>query len=342
MLDERELGVRAGEHAGRDFRAGVAVDTGRIDEKRARSISGNRRPGSAILATSIGPKRQRRPALCCKMVGLLMRIRISRPIFAVQLALCHAACGSDAANTPGPSAGGSSGSGGASAGSGGSSAGSAGSGGSGSPGLFAECGGKIVDSQTGTVNADEYRRQARLWDRRTIDCRLGPKFVDLHPGDAHPRATAYEPEHKPATGGHCVRPTSSAGPAAEIATTAPHPGRRCTRPTTAPAPARSVQNYADEKGVICESIQSGGWLGGPHPDPGLPAWTQALGRAVLLPNGFSQTEYWQTNAGITIFPDGLAGATGNQTSGDSKPDFELPKNKVPTAVAVSSIMSSPS
>ena len=37
-----------------------------------------------------------------------------------------------------------------------------------------------------------------------------------------------------------------------------------------------------------------------------------------------------------IFPDGLVGATGNQTSGDSKPYFELPKNKVPTAVAVSS------
>jgi len=96
-----------------------------------------------------------------------------------------------------------------------------------------------------------------------------------------------------------------------------------------------IQNYAYENGTICESIQSGSWLGGPHPDPGLVVWAQELGRAVTLPNGFSQTEFWETNAGIMTFPDGLVGATGNQTSGDSKPYFELPPNKVPTAVAVS-------
>jgi hypothetical protein len=78
-----------------------------------------------------------------------------------------------------------------------------------------------------------------------------------------------------------------------------------------------IQNYAYEKGVICESIQSGGWLGGPRPDPGLTTWTAKVGRPVRLPSGFSQTEFWETNAGIMIFPDGLVGATGNQTSGDS-------------------------
>jgi len=55
---------------------------------------------------------------------------------------------------------------------------------------------------------------------------------------------------------------------------------------------------------------------------------------VRLPSGFAQTEFWETNAGIMIFPDGLLGATGNQTSGDTKPYFEFPANKVPTAVAV--------
>lgn len=42
----------------------------------------------------------------------------------------------------------------------------------------------------------------------------------------------------------------------------------------------------------------------------------------------------ETNAGIMIFPDGLVGATGNQTAGDSKPYLELPANKVPTSVAL--------
>jgi hypothetical protein len=71
------------------------------------------------------------------------------------------------------------------------------------------------------------------------------------------------------------------------------------------------------------------------PDPGLTTWATALGRPVLLPNGFNQTEYVQTNAGIMIFPDGLLGATGNQTAGDTKPFFQFPANKVPTAVALS-------
>ena len=209
-----------------------------------------------------------------------MRIRISRPIFALQLALCHAACGSDAANTPGSSSGGSAGSGGSSAGSGGSSAGSAGGGGAGAPGSFADCGGRIVDSQTKTVNADEYRRQARLWDRATIDCRLGPKFVELHPGDADARATAYEPEHKQATGGYLCPRYELSGTCSGNCDYGSTAGQVLYAPDdSAGTGVDRIQNYAYEKGVICESIQSGGWLGGPHPDPGLTGLDASAGPA---------------------------------------------------------------
>ena len=51
-----------------------------------------------------------------------------------------------------------------------------------SPAAFAECGGKIFDD-SGKFDAAEYAKQARLWDRAAIDCRLGPKFDFYHPGD---------------------------------------------------------------------------------------------------------------------------------------------------------------
>jgi hypothetical protein len=200
---------------------------------------------------------------------------------------------------------------------------------------FAPCGGAIVDAVSGAVKADEYQRQARLWDRATIDCRLGPKFSDLNSGAGPARPTAYEPMHQTASGGFLCPSYELSGACSGSCDYGSTAGQVLYAPDVAGnSGVDRIQNYAYEKGVICESIQSGGWLGGPHPDPGLTTWSTALGRPVLLPNGFSQTEFWETNAGIMIFPDGLVGATGNQTSGDSKPYFQLPPNKVPTAVAV--------
>ena len=166
-----------------------------------------------------------------------MRIRISRPIFAVQLALCHAACGSDAANTPGPSAGGSSGSGGSSAGSGGSSAGSAGSGGSGIPGSFAECGGKTSTAKLERSTPTSTGDKPGSGTAKPSIAGSGPSSWTsiLVMPIPDPRLTNRNTSRQPAA--TCAPPTSSAGPAAETATTAPQPGRCCTRPTTPPGPA---------------------------------------------------------------------------------------------------------
>lgn len=200
---------------------------------------------------------------------------------------------------------------------------------------YAECGGAIFDAD-GNLDAAEYARQARLWDAATIDCRLGPTFDELHGDVEEDRPTAWEPPHDQPSGylcpfselsGECANGNCDYGSTSGQVLYAPD--------DAAGTGVDRVQNYAYENGHICESIHSGGWLGGPHPDPGLTTWSEALGRPVLLPNGFAQTEFIETNAGVMIFPDGLVGATGNQTAGDTKPYFELPPNKVPTAVSVS-------
>lgn len=199
---------------------------------------------------------------------------------------------------------------------------------------FAACGGAIfVD---GALDPAEYSKQARLWDRATIDCRLGPKFADLNMGVDDPRPTAWEPEHLAANGGYLCPTYELSGACDGGCDYGSTSGQVLYAPDAVGGTGVDrMQNYAYENGVICESIQQGGWLGGPQPDPGLTTWTEALGRPVLLPNGFNQTEYVETNAGIMIFPDGLLGATGNQTAGDTKPFFQFPANKVPTAVAIS-------
>jgi hypothetical protein len=214
--------------------------------------------------------------------------------------------------------------------------GGAGDGGASGASAFAACGGAIVDS-AGVVNAAEYARQARLWDRATIDCRLGPKFAELHGAAEDPRPTAYEPPHQVPTGEKYLCPRYElSGTCTGTCDYGSTSGQVLYAPDGADgAGVERVQSYAYEHGMICESILAGGWLGGPRPEPALKTWADRVGRPVRLPNGLAQTELMETNGGIMIFPDGLVGATGNQHGSASKPYVQLPPNKVPTAVAVS-------
>jgi hypothetical protein len=237
--------------------------------------------------------------------------------------LAIVACGGDSAT-------------GSSSGSSGSS-GASGSSGTVSPATFFDaCGGRIVDPASGAVDPAEYKVQARKWDRATIDCRLGPKYADLNGAKDDPRPVAWARPHQSGTGVLCktfeLQGTCSGN--CDFGSTSGQALYADDDPSL--LGVYRVQTYGYERGVICESPQTGGYLGGPHPDPGVVAFAKAAGEPVRLPNGFSQTEMRETNAGIMIFPNGVVGATGNQTAGASYPSFRLPPSKVPTAVAVTS------
>lgn len=210
-------------------------------------------------------------------------------------------------------------------------------------GFFDACGGRIVDKVTGSIDPAEYRRQATLWDRATIDCRLGPKFTDLHPGVADDRPTAYQPptahDDKRYGGQDYQLGTIDVNchpPQCDYGSTV---GQVFYAPDDPSDPGMDrVQTYDYEFATIAESPQQGGWLGGaPHPDPAVPIWEAALGRKVQGPPvGIGRTEYVETGDGIVAFVDGVVGTAGTQTSGSTNPYLVLPKNKVPTAVAVTS------
>lgn len=198
---------------------------------------------------------------------------------------------------------------------------------------YAACGGLVVKSD-GSIDGAEYVKQARLWDADTIDCRLGPKYESFDHAGEPAAPTAWEPEHIDNPGGYLCKKYEMSGTCSGSCDYGSTAGQILFAAPPGEPGVDRVQTYGYENGTICESPQQGGWLGGPHPDPALTQWQSELGRPVLLPNGFHQTELYQTNGGILIFPDGLVGATGNQTSGGSNPHALLPSNKVPTAVAV--------
>src|SRR3954469_12498724 len=70
-------------------------------------------------------------------------------------------------------------------------------------GAFDACGGKIVKVD-GSIDAAEYKKQAASFDPATLDCRLGPTFAPLHPGDSDStRPMAAELPLTPRTGDLC-------------------------------------------------------------------------------------------------------------------------------------------
>jgi hypothetical protein len=196
------------------------------------------------------------------------------------------------------------------------------------------CGSRVVD-QDGAINAKEYQAQARRWDRETIDCRLGPSLQDFPDEAAKPRPSAWEATHTPNPSGYLCKQIELSGACASGCDYGSTAGQVLYAPDDKDsAGVDRVQTYAYENGTICESPQMGPWLGGPSPDPGIEKWNAEIGERLPLPNGFHQTDLYQTNGGILIFPNSVIGATGNQTAGGTFPWIRLPENKVPTAVAV--------
>jgi hypothetical protein len=207
-------------------------------------------------------------------------------------------------------------------------------GGGSQPDFFDACGGKIVDPKTGAIDAEEYTRQATLWDRATIDCRLGPKFDVYHPNDADgARPTATEVPKQPFPGGYLCKEYQYGTPqgGGDYGSTS---GQVAYAPDDAADPGLDrVQTAGWEKGVECYQPVQGGYLGGPHPDPGIAAW--AKDHADLgLPVAMGKTEMVETGDGMVVFKDGVVAMTGTQTSGSTHPAFQLPTGKVPTSVAL--------
>ena len=216
-------------------------------------------------------------------------------------------------------------------------AGAAGAGAGASTGsAFDACGGKIVKAN-GEIDAAEYARQAGLWDAATIDCRLGPSYDSLHPGDADAaRPMAAELPTQSNDGGYLCKQFQFGEVGACQGSCFGSTSGQVAYATSDASDAGldRLQTYGWENAVSCIQPVHEGYLGGPHPDPGIPVWQAAAGPTVRMPNALARTHFTETNDAVLTFVDGVVAATGTQTSGDTKPFSQLPANKIPTAVAL--------
>jgi hypothetical protein len=222
---------------------------------------------------------------------------------------------------------------------------------------YSACGGRIFDPTTGALDPAEYDRQAHLWDRDAIDCRLGPTWAELHPGGVDDRPTLFEPAHDPARlcGGGSAFQTYEFG-ATGCPNSCPDGSGIDYLSTSAQvgyepdlATAFGVDRLTTF-GVIGQLVAVGPQFGPPrestHPDqdllaPGWPARGFSSRQLVALARARSTGGYAGHQA-LGVFEDGFVGGLGTITDGVSggldilQVGFDFPDHLVPTAVAISS------
>lgn len=76
------------------------------------------------------------------------------------------------------------------------------------------------------------------------------------------------------------------------------------------------------------------WNSGFRPEPTLPAWQKASGGDLGVPIAMARGIGGWANSGVAIFSSGLVATAGTVTAEGSNPIFRFPKNKLPTAIAI--------
>jgi hypothetical protein len=200
----------------------------------------------------------------------------------------------------------------------------------------------VVDG-SGAVNPSAYRREAYAGDLATMYRRLGPDYAYYHkdlskdPSEKFP--TIWKPEDKTLKfEGH---------PSWTFQV-----GDRKTYETDGNAETDAQALYVPEKGGDPGIDRIKTWifvrdLKGNfsfalkpyvafHPEPaaGDQRWKAAAGGRIGAPIATARARVPQKICSITVFTSGLVGAMGTGTSGYSNPCMMLPRNKVPTGVAV--------
>jgi hypothetical protein len=194
--------------------------------------------------------------------------------------------------------------------------------------------------------------QARAWDRETIDCRLGPRWSEVHTGDEpDTRPDLWEPPVDPAKycGGDNTMNTYEFGPN--------DCSSECSQPTDTYGSVSAQVFYLpdDPSDPGADRVLAHAWelarvavrpqpsTGGSHPDPALASarWPSI---GFSDPHPFAQARApfagnW-ANSAMTLFRDGFVGPMATRTTGvpsGNEVGFRFPDNLAPTAVAMTTM-----
>lgn len=200
-------------------------------------------------------------------------------------------------------------------------------GGPGSDDPAAACGAMIFDPATGEIDVDEYVLQARKWDRETIDCRLGPRFSDVHDAnEPDTRPDLWEPPVDPA------KVCTDDGAMGTYEFGPPDCSNECSQVTDTygSVSAQAVYLPDDPADPGVDRILTHAWqmqrvavrpqpaTGGSHPDPDIASerWP-SLGFSDPHPFALARAPFagnW-ANQAMALFADGFAGPLGTRTDG---------------------------
>lgn len=221
--------------------------------------------------------------------------------------------------------------------------------------FYADCGGRIFDPETGLLDADEYDRQAHLWNRDVVDCRLGPHWDEVHAGEPDERPTLFEPavDASRVCGADGAFQTYEYGPSS-CAQTCPDGGLDylSTSMQLGYVPDDTSLHGVDRLtsyGVAGLLVATRPQFAPPrisaHPDEDLlsPLWPERgfrRGDPVAIVRSHLTGGY-RGHQAIAAFADGFVGGMGTITDGVSgglaplQVGFRFPDNLVPTDVAIS-------
>jgi hypothetical protein len=203
--------------------------------------------------------------------------------------------------------------------------------------------GTIFNDQ-GAIDPERYALEARSWDATAIAARLGPDFAQLQPEAEDDRPTLYQQSPKPLPGGFArINPWElgeAPAPDGDYWSESGQVGYVPDEPDTNTGLDR-IAVYAYNSKVFALSPRLDWASGKPRSDPQTrnANYVAINGTVPMQPVGMARGSGLTQNEALVIYRDGLLGVAGTQTSraGHHRPypSLKFPKNKVPTAIAIS-------
>jgi hypothetical protein len=204
---------------------------------------------------------------------------------------------------------------------------------------------KLVDAK-GAIDRQAYVKVSQLWGPLSMNERLGPTFELLNPNATDDRPTLFRPTSHPCEKLSFANRTnpyelgkSGCRPDDDYWSESGQVGYIPDDPANDPGLDR-IQVYAYYNHVFALSPRLDYASGKPHPDPQTREndYKRLLGHFPQHPVAMVRSYGMLQNEALVVYREGLLGVAGTQTSREGYerpyPGIMLPKNKVPTGLAI--------
>jgi len=184
-----------------------------------------------------------------------------------------------------------------------------------------------------TLDRVTLRRELQDFTPAAIDRRLGPDYAFYHANGAEPFPEIWLAPTRQDPGG---RPYQIGGPwTSDPGAYSSTQGQILFAADDGAFGVDRINVLEWANGCFSERPEPP-WWGGFRPDPASAKWIDAAKEEPGVPIAIARGAGGWANCGVIVFSSGLVGAVGTSTASGTQPAWRLPKEKIPTAVAVTS------